>query len=292
MFGKFPAYFFLLSFFAFIYNSAAAQSSDDIKLGIGPVEPFRIAGNLYYIGSNDITSYLIVTAEGNIILDSGMKEMLPQLKANIAKLGFRLEDTKVILNSHAHFDHAGGIAELRRSTKARFLASELDEPLLKRGGLDDPNFGDRYPFESTPPDAVFKNGEKVRLGRVTLTANINSGHTKGCTTWTTSVHERNRNFNVIFVCSVSAPGYKLVGNAKYPDIEADYYKSFAWFLKAKVEIFLGSHAGFFDLEGKAKQLRAGSKSNPFVDPKGYREFIERNAQAFREKLNLQKNAGN
>ncbi len=281
---------FLTIFCCLFIRSGFGQSDDDIKLGIAPVEPFRVAGNIYYVGSSDLTSYLIVTPKGNILIDSGMKEMVPQVKANIAKLGFRLEDTKIILNSHAHFDHAGGINELRRQTGAHFLASELNAPLLKRGGLDDPNFGDRFPFEPTTPDEVFQNGAKVRLGGTELTANITSGHTKGCTTWTTTVQEAKRKLNVIFVCSVSSPGYKLVGNEKYPDIETDFMKSFEWFSKGKVDVFLASHAGFFDLEGKSKKLRAGSAVNPFIDPEGYREFIEGNWKTFIEKLNTQKAA--
>jgi metallo-beta-lactamase class B len=269
---------------------ANAQSGNDFNLGISPVEPFRIAGNLYYVGSNDLTSYLIVTPKGDILIDSGMKEMVPQVKNNIEKLGFKLSDVKIILNSHAHFDHAGGIAELRRLTGAKFLASELDTPLLERGGKGDPNFGDKYSFESTKPDETFQNGKHVTLGGTTLTANITSGHTKGCTTWTMTVNEAGRNLNAIFVCSVSSPGYKLVNNKDYPDIEADYIRSFAWFKNANVDIFLGSHAGFYNLEGKMKLVKEGSKINPFIDPQGYKEFIADNEKEFYEKLKTQKAA--
>ncbi|HEX6126643.1 MAG TPA: subclass B3 metallo-beta-lactamase [Pyrinomonadaceae bacterium] len=267
--------------------SGIGQSNDDIKLGIAPVEPFRIVGNIYYVGSSDLTSYLIVTSKGNILIDGGMKEMVPQVVANISKLGFRLEDTKIILNSHAHFDHAGGIAELRRLTKAKFLASELDAPLLRRGGVDDPNFDNRFPFEPTIPDETFVSGRKVKLGGTELIANVTSGHTKGCTTWTTVANEAGKKLNVIFVCSVSSPGYKLVGNDKYADIENDYLRSFRWFKNAKVDVFLASHAGFFDLESKRKQVGTG-KVNPFVDSRGYREFIESNEETFVEKLRSQK----
>ena len=156
-----------------------AQSADDIKLGIAPVEPFRIAGNIYYVGSSDLTSYLIVTKKGNILIDSGMKEMVPQVKANIEKLGFKFGDIKIILNSHAHFDHAAGIAEILRLTGAKFLASERDAPLLERGGLDDPNFADRFPFEPTKPDETFQNGRKIRLGDTELTCQHHSRPYKG-----------------------------------------------------------------------------------------------------------------
>ena len=268
---------------AFLAAFAFGQAKDDIKIGTAAVEPFQIAGNIYYVGSSDVTAYLIVTPKGNILLDTGMKELVPQVTANISKLGFKLEDVKIILNSHAHFDHAGGIAEMRRMTKAKFVASELDTPLLKRGGLDDPNFGDQFPFEQTIPDETFQNGKKVRLGGTVLTANVTPGHTMGCTTWRTRVRDRGRNLNVIFVCSVSAPGYKLVGNDKYPNIIEDYRRTFAWFKRQRVDIFLGSHAEFFNLEEKRKLMESDGP-NPFIDPKGYRGFIEANEKAFNEKL--------
>lgn len=260
------------------------------QIGNDPVEPFRIAGNLYYIGTNDVTSYLIATPKGHILIDSGLPETVPQIKKNIATLGFKLTDVKIILNSHAHFDHAGGIAELRRLTKATFYASEKDSPLLTRGGLDDPNYGDKFPFEAVKPDKLLTNGQKIKLGGTTLTANITAGHTPGCTTWTTTVKENNRSLNVLFVCSVSSPGYDLVTNKKYPTIEADYLASFAWLKKQKVDIFLGSHAGFFDLSDKIVEMKKGKSPNPFIDPEGYKQFIDSSEKAFLDKLKTQKAA--
>ena len=277
----------LLSY-AFLAAFAFGQSADDIKLGIAPVEPFRIAGNIYYVGSNDLTSYLIVTPIGNILIDTGQREMVPQVTSNIEKLGFQLSDIKLILSSHAHFDHAGGIAEVRRLTGAKFFASQLDAPLLERGGKGDPNFGDRFPFEPTKPDETFANGKQIKLGGTTLRANVTPGHTKGCTTWTTMVQEGGKKLNVVFVCSISSPGYRLVNNKGYKDIEADYLRSFEWFKNAKVDIFLASHAVFYDIEGKMTAMRAGAKVNPFSDPKGYKEFIERNEKEFLKKLAEQK----
>jgi metallo-beta-lactamase class B len=175
---------------------------------------------------------------------------------------------------------------MRRLTKARFLASELDAPLLLRGGVDDPNFGDQFPFEPTVPDERFRDGRKIRLGGTSLTANVTSGHTKGCTTWTMTTKDSGKNLRVIFVCSVSSPDYRLVDNKKYPDIVDDYRRTFEWFRQARVDIFLGSHAGFFNLEEKHRGS-AGAKMNPFIDPGGYREFIDMNAKAFEEKLKSQ-----
>ncbi|HEX3101633.1 MAG TPA: hypothetical protein VHQ01_07575, partial [Pyrinomonadaceae bacterium] len=137
---------------------------------------------------------------------------------------------------------------------------------------------------------LLSNGEKVKLGGTTLTANVTAGHTPGCTTWTTTLKENNKALNVLFLCSVSSPTYDLVTNKKYPTIEADYLASFAWLKKAKVDIFLGSHAGVFNLKDKAAELRKGKSPNPFIDPEGYKEFIADSEKAFLEKVKAQRAA--
>jgi metallo-beta-lactamase class B len=178
-------FLFIASFTTFSFSQHKAEEPDWNQ----SVEPFRIAGNIYYVGAYDVTSYLIATPKGHILIDSGLPETVPQIKASIAKLGFKLEDVKIILNSHAHYDHAGGIAELKRLTKATFFTSEKDSALLARGGLDDPNYGDRFPFEPVRADKILKDGQKVKLGGSALKANFTPGHTPGCTTWTASVKE-------------------------------------------------------------------------------------------------------
>ncbi len=265
---------------------AFTQISEQERSWNQPVEPFKIAGNIYYVGASDITSYLITTPKGHILIDSGFLETVPQIRENVAKLGFKFEDIKILLNSHAHYDHAGGLAELKRLTKAKLLLSEGDSDLMANGGKSDPNFGDRFPFESAPVDETFRDGKTVKLGGAALKANITSGHTKGCTTWTTTAVENTRKYNVIFVCSTSAPGYKLVGNAAYPEIAEDYSRTFARLKKMDVDIFLGSHGGIFDLEGKSKLLRTGA-ANPFIDPEGYLEYLKQSEAAFLEKLKAQ-----
>lgn len=280
---------FLISFFIFAFCTFNfSQTGGQAETWNDPVEPFRIAGNIYYVGAYDVTSYLIVTRKGHILIDSGLPETVPQIKANIAKLGFKLEDVKIILNSHAHYDHAGGIAELKRLTKATLLTSEKDSVLLARGGLDDPNYGDRFPFEPVRADNILKDGQKVKLGGSALKANFTPGHTPGCTTWTASVKENNKTLNVIFVCSTSAPGYTLVDNKKYPDIEADYVRTFARLKKAKVDVFLASHGNAFDLADKAEKLRKGGTSNPFIDPEGFKSYVDESEKAFLERLKTQK----
>jgi metallo-beta-lactamase class B len=231
-----------------------------------------------------VTSYLIETPKGLILIDSGFRETVPLIQKNIVKLGFKVEDVKIILNSHAHYDHAGGIAELKRMTKAKFYASEKDSVLLASGGIGDPNYADKYPFEPVKADSILKDGQKIKLGGTTLRANITAGHTPGCTTWTTTVKDGAQDLNVMFICSVSSPSYKLVDNPKYPGIADDFLRTFAWLQKQKVEVFLAAHGSIYDLRGKAGKLSVEAKNNPFIDPEGYIKFIGTSEKAFREKL--------
>lgn len=277
----------IIALIVFAAFTDLAQKTDEERSWNQPVAPFRIAANIYYVGASDITSYLITTPKGHILIDSGFPETVPQIKANIAALGFKLTDVKIILNSHAHFDHAGGIAELKRLTGAKFYASEKDLPLFQAGGLGDPNYGDRFPFEAVTPDATFKDGKKIKLGGTTLTANITSGHTPGCTTWTTTALDNKIKYNVIFVCSTSAPGYKLIDNPKYRNIISDYNATFERLKKLPVDIFLASHGNAYDLETKIAKLKAGGP-NPFVDPEGYRAYLKQSEENFRKSLAVQR----
>ncbi len=251
------------------------QRTEEERSWNQPVEPFKIAGNIYYVGASDVTSYLITTPKGHFLIDSGFVETVPQIKANIVKLGFKVEDVKILLNSHAHYDHAAGLAELKRSTKAKLMMSDADAELLANGGLNDPNFGDRFPMEAVRANRTFRDGKQIKLGGVTMTANITPGHTRGCTTWTTEVKEKSLELTAIFVCSTSAPGYKLVGNEKYPTIYADYQRTFERLERLKPDIFLGAHGGIYDLEGKIEALKQNPSRNPFIDPSGYREYLKR-----------------
>ena len=175
---------------------AACQADPTSRSWNQPVEPFRIAGNLYYVGANDIASYLIATPEGHILLDGGFVETVPLIRESVKKLGFRIEDVKVLLNTHAHYDHAGGLAELKTLTGAKLQASEADAPALARGGKDDPLFGDQFLFPAVQADRLVKDGDTVSLGGSTLTARLTPGHTAGCTTWTMKVD----GLNAVFVC--------------------------------------------------------------------------------------------
>ena len=268
-------------------TASFAQLSETDRSWNQPVEPFKIAGNIYYVGANEITSYLITTPKGHIILDGGFKETVPLIKANVAKLGFKIEDVKYLINSQAHYDHAAGLADLKTLTGAKMLASVEDAKLLGRGGKDDPNFGDRFLFDSVTADRTFSDGWKLKLGGTTLTANITAGHTPGCTTWTMTVVEGGRPLNVIFVCSTTAPGYVLVNNPKYPGIVRDFEATFKKMRAFKVDIFLSAHASQFQMSEKIELVRKGHLSNPFIDPTGYLRFVEQTETAFRTRLSEQ-----
>ena len=240
-----------------------------------PVEPFRIAGNIYYVGASDITSYLIATPCGHIVIDGGFEQTAPMILANIEKLGFRTKDVKILLNSHAHYDHAGGLAALQRATGAAFYASRGDAPQLARGGHDDPQFGDRFLFPPIEASRILDDGDRVTLGGTTLVARITPGHTRGCTTWTTRVRDHGRMLDVVFVGSPTVPSqYRLTGNPRYPDAVADYRRQFAILKALHCDVFLASHGNFFGLQRKI------ARKSSFVDPGGYRKFVAAMEQQF------------
>ena len=249
-----------------VTTSAVAQKDPVSRSWNQPVEPFRVFRNIYYVGASDVTSYLITTPEGHIVLDGGFEETAPMILANIEKLGFRPRDVKLLIGSHAHYDHAGGLLALKRATGARFLASAPEIPLYARGGLGDPQFGDLYPFPPIEADGIVNDRQRISLGGETVVANVTPGHTRGCTTWTMRTGGR----DVVFFCSPTVPGpYKLVGNPLYPDAIADYQAQFERLESLPCEVFLASHGNFFELQEKIKSGR----SDAFIDPDGCREFV-------------------
>lgn len=242
-----------------------------------PVEPFRIAGNVYYVGASDLTSFLITTPKGHILIDGGFEETAPLILASIEKLGFRIRDVKILLNSHAHLDHAGGLAELKRASGATFYAMPEDAAQLARGGLDDPQFGNRFPFPRIEPDRLLRDRQKLSLGGTTLIAHLTPGHTRGCTTYSLSLPDGQ---DVVFMCSPTVPsGYRIVGNPRYPDAVADYRRHFERLRRLECDVPLGSHGVFFGLKEKSERLHRGETA-AFVDPQGCRTFIEQMEDRF------------
>ncbi|HYG82422.1 MAG TPA: subclass B3 metallo-beta-lactamase [Pyrinomonadaceae bacterium] len=270
---------------------AAGQASEEARSWNQPVEPYRIIGNVYYVGASDVTSFLIVTPAGHILLDSGFAETVPLIRRNVARLGFRVEDIKILINSQAHYDHAGGLAQLKRETGARLAASEADAALLAAGGRGDFHFGDRFAYEPVKADRTLRDGDRVRLGGVTMTARLTPGHTKGCTTWTMRVKEGRRFYDVVFVGSTTVPGYKLVGNPNYPGIVSDYVRTFRVMKRLPCDVFLASHGNFYSMLEKAELLARGKRPNPFIDRRGYRSFLAKTEKAFLEQVEREKSGG-
>jgi metallo-beta-lactamase class B len=239
-----------------------------------PVEPFRIEANLFYVGASDVTSFLITTRAGHILIDGGFEETAPIIIRNLHTLGFRIEDVRILLASHAHFDHAGGLQALKKASGAAFVASRADAPLFARGDHQDPQFGDRLPFPPIVPDRLVDDGDSLALGGVELVARITPGHTPGCTTWTM----KSGTHSVVFVCSASVPReYKLSANRLYPNAVADYRKTFSVLRSLRPDIFLGSHGSFFDLDEKRK-------TGNFVDREGYARFVDASERAFEARV--------
>ncbi len=212
-----------------------------------------------------------------------MPHTLHEILGNIRKLGYRPEDVKVILNSQAHSDHAGGFAELKRATGASLQVMQGDAELVARGGHADFAFGDKLLFPPVKPDRVLRPGEVVSLDGTSMKAVSTPGHTRGCTSWTMTAREGARSYPVVFVCSTTAPGYELAHNTAYPDIADDYRASFRTLEALPCDVFLGSHGSFFHLQEKMERLRRGDPL-AFVDPQGYRKFLLETRDAFEAQL--------
>jgi metallo-beta-lactamase class B len=261
--------------------SAAAQPA-----GNAPVDPYRIADDVYYVGASDIASYFIDTGEGAILIDAGYAETVPIIQANVRKLGRQMSDIKILLNTQAHLDHAGGLARIKALTGAALMISDADAALAERGGRGDYLFGDRLTFPVVKVDRRLKDGDEVRLGRAVLTAHVTPGHTKGCTTWTFDARDRGRVYHVVVVGGLTInQGTKVSGMATYPDITRDFRRTFAIMKSLPCDIVLGAHRGYYDGAAKAERLRRAAEGpNPFVDPAGYRALVERSEQQFEAQL--------
>ena len=280
----------LFAFAFFAATIAFGQADPTSRSWNKPVPPFQIIGNLYYVGATEIGSFLITTRQGHILLDGGFVETAPQIERNIAQLGFKLEDVKILLNSHAHFDHAGGLADLKRKTGAKMIASARDAELLRAGGHGDFRFGDTLPFPPVQVDQIIGDGESIELGGQKLIALLTPGHTKGNTTWTTTISDASKSYDVVFAGSPTTLDYQLVGKESYPGIASDFEKTFAVLKKLPCDIFLSDHGSFFSFEQKRERLARGEKSNPFVDPDGYKRFVIQYEKEFHDKVEAQKKA--
>ena len=249
-----------------------------------PLEPFHVVGNVYSVGGSDVTSFLIATPKGHVLIDGGLREMGLQIARNVEKLGFKLEDVKVLLLTHAHFDHAGGLAELKRRTGAQIVLSRADSEAAARGGKGDPQFGDTLPFHPVYADRVVQEAAVVRVGPTELVAHLTPGHTRGCTTWTTVQEEEGRELRVVFSCSVSVPdNYKLTGNPQYPSVVDDYERSFRALRALPCDVLLAPHASLFHQDERRARIAPGAP-NPFVDPAACAAYLDESEKEFHARL--------
>jgi metallo-beta-lactamase class B len=255
-----------------------------------PFPAFRIAGNLYYVGSKGLGSYLVATSEGHILINSNMDANVPMIRASVESLGFKFSDVKILLISHAHYDHCGGSAMIKQLTGAKYMVMEGDVDVVESGGKNDFQYGSDPTALYAPAkvDRVLHDGDQVKLGGATLTARLTPGHTKGCTTWTMVAHDGLKPRDVVIVGSPNVnPGYKLFGNTVYPSITEDFEKTFRVLKSLPVDLFLGAHGSYFDLEAKYPRFKSGN-ATVFLDPAGYKSYVEEREQAFRRELAKQK----
>jgi metallo-beta-lactamase class B len=271
---------------AFLLRSSA-QVAD--PAWIRPIPPFRIAGNLYSVGSEDLASYLIVTPRGDILINSTLAANVPLIRRNVRALGFHFSDIKILLISHAHYDHCGGSARVKQLTGAEYFVMDGDVPVVKSGGRADFQYG-RDPtmhFAPAKVDRVLHDGDTVKLGEMVLTAHLTAGHTRGTTTWTFDEVEAGKTLHVVIVGGPNLnPHTQLVGNRAYPQIAADFDHGFAVMKSLPCDVFLGAHGSYFDLTEKLARMKNG-EHDLFIDPNGYKAYIADRQSAFEGELKRQ-----
>jgi metallo-beta-lactamase class B len=266
--------------------ASAAQAADPDWTT--PIEPFHIVGNLYYVGSRDLASYLLVTPDGDVLINSNLEESVAQIRHSVEQLGFRFTDIRVLLISHAHWDHDAGSAAIKRETGAQYMVMDGDVPVVESGGAADFRYPDtRYPAAKV--DRVLHDGDEVRLGDAVLIAHKTAGHTRGCTTWTMRLTDHGRPLDVVIVGSWNVnPGYRLVDAAgqpaSYPGIAADYERTFALLKRLPCNVFLGAHGGYFNMLGKLRRRTAANAETIWLDPQGFQAVLKEREQAFHAEL--------
>lgn len=246
-----------------------------------PAEPLRIAGNVYFVGTEGLSAFLITGREGHVLIDGGLPESVPLIAANIRKLGFKLEDVRILLINHAHFDHSGGLAELKRLTGAKLLASAGDKPDLERGSTEGRN--DLAPFPGVKVDRVLADGEHIRLGTIDLVTHLTPGHTRGCTSWSLAMDVTGTPLDVVFACSITVAGQRLKGDPHYPGAAADFRATFAKLRALDADIFLNFHPQAFDFAEKRAKVAAGNPMG-FVDRDELRRRVAAAEAQFEKEL--------
>jgi metallo-beta-lactamase class B len=259
----------------------AVQSPEEWRR---PFAAHRVIGNVYYVGTYDLACFLIVTPQGNILINTGLEDSAPLIRKSIADLGFKPGDVRWLMTTQAHYDHVAALAEMKRLTGARVLASQADAVLLEDGGKSDFHFGPEYGYAPVKVDERIADGQKLRLGGVELTAYVHSGHTRGSLSYGLTVHEGGKDYRVLIANMGSInPGVKLLHNARYPEIANDYARTFERQKALACDVFLSSHASQYGLH---KKYAPGAAYDPerFVDPAGYRAAVESAENSYRRQL--------
>ena len=253
-----------------------------------PETPLHIAGNLYYVGTNYLASYLFVTPQGDILINPDFAESVPLIEKNVAAVGQKFSDIKIILISHAHDDHAAGCALAKKLSGAKLMVMAQDVPVIEGGGTHD--FAYHVRWAPAHVDRVLHDGDTVTLGGTTLVARLTPGHTKGCTTWTGDIKDHGKILHMVIVGSPNVnPGYRLVNNKAYPTIAQDYETTFRVLHSLPCDLFLGAHGAYFDFANKRKRITPGGP-NPFIDPAGYKTYVDETEGNFRRELAKQQAA--
>ena len=272
---------------ALLAGPAATQTREQRPEWNRAVQPFRIIGNVHYVGTAELAAYLVTSPRGHILIAGAMPESADGIAANIRRLGFRLADVKLLLVNHAHMDHAGGLARLKTLTGARLLASAGDRPELEAGRIAYRDPDDSWDFPPVKVDGTLRDGQRLRIGDTILTTHLTPGHTRGCTSWTLRVQEAGRPLDVIFACSLSVAGQRLVNDTRYPQAATDFRRTFSKLRALRADVFLNYHAGGFGLEAKRAHFAAGDRL-AFVDPGELGRQLDRAEGAFRTELDTQR----
>lgn len=274
-------------------NGAPASSCAQCPEWNRPQQPFRIYGNTYYVGPRGLSSILITSKAGHVLIDGALPESVPQIVANIRSLGFRIEDVKLIVNSHVHFDHGGGIAELQRLSGAEVAASPWSVEVLTKSGVGkgDPQFGIIPPVALVPRATTLRDGQTLRVGDIKLTAHFTPGHTPGGTSWTWESCEERRCLSLVYSDSmtpVSAEGFHFSDSREYPDAVRDFEKSLAFLRSTPCDILLTSHPDASELWQRLEGRQKGVRPDPVVSPNACRELAGRAEEQLRQRLESEK----
>ena len=278
--------FLILGSLAFVSSTRGQDDADWTR----SFPPFRMIGNIYWVGSYDLSSFLITTPQGHILINTGVGDTARRIKASVEQLGFKLADTKILTTTQGHYDHVAGLAELKRMTGARVVVSEPEKELLESGGKLDFRFGDTpgAQFEPVKVDSTFKDNDTISLGGTVLTAHLHAGHTKGATSFTTNVRDGGKTYRVVVANMGSInPGVKMTGMPGFPNIADAYANTFRAQKDMQIDVWLASHASQFNLHGK---YAPGDAYDPerFVDPKGFLKAVQDLERTYREQLSRDK----